>query len=203
MSDNQSAQSLSYQQVAKIADNIIASGKKVRIDLVRREIGFGDYAQIANYLRKWQNSSNKAPSRPQNKNLQRQAQQRQGSKGHRNNQSGSTSSGSNARMFHQYDDETFTTVIKSAPFCMETFMKENDSVKALFLSIYIVKQGVSEIVDNMRKEKAKSLSYRKQVDRDIRHAKMEARVEIRSLSSEITKIMLLKEHEIILLKSQI
>ena len=184
MSEGSAENNLSYQDVVKVADIISKSGKKVRIDEVRSEIGYGDYAQIAAFLRRWQNSNEKINDRPQHKaaakaNTNRQKPQNQ-----------------NSSNFYQYDDaSSYTFHSNDVPFSIERFLKESESVKALFIAICCVKQDRNEVLEGMRKLKANTLSFYKQSDRDIRRIKMDARDKVRSLNSEFTKIYVSKEQE--------
>ena len=49
---------ISYSKVAKAADQLSKQGQKVTAEQVRRILGTGKHVDIANYLRKWQHSSN-------------------------------------------------------------------------------------------------------------------------------------------------
>jgi hypothetical protein len=191
MSDSGSENNLSYEDVAKIADIISKSGNKIRVDEVRKEIGYGDHAQIVFFLRKWQSSNIKGDNRVQAKTIAKPQNNRQKPQKQNSNQ------------FYQYDDaSSYTFQHADAPFCLDTFLKQSDTVKALFMAICCIKQEKCEVQEQLRRLKASSLSFYKQSDRDIRRIKMEARDKVKALSSEFAKVYVIKEQEMNRLKDQ-
>ena len=193
MSDNQS-EDVSYQVVVKAAESIVSAGKKVKIDLVRREIGFGNHAQIAAHLRKWQNTNYKHHSKSNNKN---------GYKQHSKNHSQKNVSRKQTRFYQQDDEMSYSPVAVVSPFCLDRFLEESDCVKALFLSICCIKQDRAKTIEAMRQNQEESFSYRKQSDQNVRQIKKNARNKINELKVEITRISVMKDHETNLAKSKL
>lgn len=195
MSESNSGEDVSYQQVVSIAESIINSGHKVKVEQVRRQLGAGTHASIATHLRKWQknyNKNHKINSKQQNnKNHKRNA------KSHKYNHKQKLPPNLPS------DDETYSPVVRPDPFNLETFMKESEIVKSLFLAICCVKQRRAKFVDDNQKTKAQTFEIQRQANAQIRRMKLEARQQVVQLSAQITKITLAQNSERSKIKDQL
>ena len=199
MSD-QNPSGVNYQEVVKAAQSLLNKGERYTVEKIRRMIGNGTHVQIAEVLRKWQNSKR---NKPKSAKQQNPAQKGEGSprqQRHKFNKNKPHDNRRNTRrkpMPIQLDQgESYEIFRSSEPFSKEKLAIENPLVQSLFWAIHEVREQKSSILEDYRQSKSALAHLRHEVDQSVMAIKKRGREDVRKLSEELARLKTVRDMEI-------
>ncbi|WP_119344115.1 DNA-binding protein [Facilibium subflavum] len=211
---------LTYEEVAQIADSLLAEGKRVTLEYLRRQLGKGTHAQIAVLLGKWQRQQKgkKMPKTSayaddsgfkEQKRISGAGSSRALKRPEMNFRTKQSESGridkSTKASVDCFDDgkESAGGFNVTTPFSLERLEVEPDVVKRLFMALCVVKYYRARALERQQTAQNESLNLRMASESKIRQIKKEYHEKIVALMSELSRIKAITDREIDQLRHQL
>ena len=194
---------IEYDDVAKIADSLVASGRRVTLEYLRRELGRGTHSQIAVMLGRWQrkqkNNNSSRRDGGSSKGLRRPIGVQKGDVAKK-----SFKDRSKQHFCNQgHDAASIKRCVPIQPFTVERLVQESESVRRIFWSLYIIKQRRAKVLEGHQDNHADSLSLRMDGDHQIREMKRKSTKDLMVIISEISRIKAASERDICAIRNEL
>jgi hypothetical protein len=164
-----------YDQVVNEANKILRKGGKYSVEKIRKNLGYGSSAEIAECIKKWQAAKHAKNKR--NKN-QKSNQQKTGSH----------------RPFSSYSQN---------PFSLERLKQEPNSVQKLFWALLVVRMSKSASLEHYQSIEDQLMNSRIESEREIIDLKKQARKKVDKLFKESIEIENRRSEQIDALRQEI